>query len=297
MPSTALALSVVLATRNRARSLEAALARMRALSPGLDWELIVVDNGSSDDTAQVLARTASERLRALHEPLPGKGRALNRGIAAARGELLAFSDDDVEPEAGWLDELAGAALRHPQADVFGGRIVVEADAVPGWIRRSRNLQEILITEHDLGDRERPYPPNRFPHGPNMAVRRRALEGVAAPWATDLGPGCSVPVGDERSFFCRIGQGGGKARIYVPTAIVRHHPPAHQLRFVPALRRCYWGGYSGGLLRARHPESMEPESRAPAWALLARTRSLQELACVAVRAVGYLNGRREGKGRR
>src|SRR4051812_21029824 len=96
-------ISVIIATRNRADSLRRLLPRLRAMSPALDWELIVADNGSSDDTAQLLAGM-SGLLRAVHEPVPGKSRALNRAMAAAKGELLVFTDDDVEPHPAWLDE-------------------------------------------------------------------------------------------------------------------------------------------------------------------------------------------------
>src|SRR5438067_689612 len=124
--------SVIIATRNRADSLASLLPRLLGLSPGLRWELIVADNGSTDATAALLGRLG-ERLRSVHEPLQGKCRALNRAVAAARGELLVFSDDDVEPHEAWLDELAAAARRHPDADCFGGRIRIDETGVPDWV--------------------------------------------------------------------------------------------------------------------------------------------------------------------
>lgn len=262
-----------------------------ALSPRLAWELIVVDNGSSDETPQVLQSIASPRLRAVREPRRGKSRALNRGLSLAKGELVVFSDDDVDPAPGWLEALAGAAAKHPEADVFGGKIAVDRSKVPAWIVRSRNLQEILTTEHDFGEVEQRYPANRFPQGPNLAVRRRALETVSQPWAEDLGPGTAIPVGDEKCFFCRLGQGGGRPRVYVPSAVVRHHPPAANFRLGRALRRCYWGGYSGALVNARHPEALEPGPRVSVAAALAGTRSVRELLCAAIRAFGYWRGRK------
>jgi glycosyltransferase involved in cell wall biosynthesis len=100
------ALSILLATRNRASLLESTLAHFGGLElRGIDWELIVADNGSTDKTADVLERAGKRLpLLALHEPAPGKNRAINRALAAGRGELLIFTDDDVEPDAGWVQE-------------------------------------------------------------------------------------------------------------------------------------------------------------------------------------------------
>lgn len=290
-------LTLIIATRNRLDSLRRLLPQLTFVA-ARKWELIIIDNGSTDGTAEFLRETeAAGKLRAVLEPRRGKGQALNAGIATAHGELLVFSDDDIEPDTVWLDELSAAAERHPDVDVFGGRILVDPNDVPRWIRQSRNLQEILLTEHDLGDREARYPPNRFPQGPNMAVRRRALNGLQSPWAPDVGPGCALPVGDETCFFYRVGQ-GGKKRIYVASAIVRHRIEGRELRLLPALRRCYWGGYSGGLLRSRFPAQLEPtEGKKNLFHMLGATRSWKELACVAVRAAGHLAGRWRGYARR
>ncbi len=281
-------ISVIIATRNRADSLRRLLPRLRALSPGLQWELIVADNGSSDGTAELLAGMAGQ-LRAVHEPQPGKSRALNRAISVARGRLLVFTDDDVEPYPAWLDEFAAAARRHPEVDAFGGRIRIDASGVPGWVLRSR-LRQLLTSAHDYGDAEVPYPPNRFPIGPNMAIRRRALGGVADAWPVDLGPGSRIPVGDETAFFHRLGFGSAKGTIYVPTAEVRHQPELSYLTLGRALRRSYLGGYSAGLVNARYPQHARAElTGTPVWRKIAGTRSWRELCCSAVRVLGYAIG--------
>jgi len=277
--------SVIVATRNRAESLRRLLPRLLELSPGLSWELIVADNGSTDDTSQVLAAMAG-RVRTVFEPQPGKSRALNRAMAAARGELLIFTDDDVEPDRAWLDELVAAARRHTDVDCFGGRITIDASAVPGWVLRSR-LRQLLTSGHDYGDVEGPYPPNRFPIGPNMAVRRRALHGRQDVWPVDLGPGSAIPVGDETAFFYRLGQGAARTRVYVPTAQVRHQPQAGYLTLGPALRRSYLGGYSAGFSNARyHAQAGKEFKGVPVWRKIAGTRSWREFCCSAVRVLGY-----------
>jgi glycosyltransferase involved in cell wall biosynthesis len=231
-------------------------------------------------------------VRSVFEPQPGKCRALNRAMAVARGELLVFTDDDVEPHPAWLDELAAAAQRHPDADCFGGRIRIDAAGVPRWVLRSR-LRQLLTSAHDFGDAEGPYPPNRLPIGPNMAVRRRAVRDLKDPWPVELGPGTGVPIGDETTFFYRLGVPSAKV-IYVPAAEVRHQPQLSYLSMRSALRRSYLGGYSAGMTNARYPQHAHPEFRGvPVWRKIAATRSWQEFCCAAVRVVGYAVGYRRG----
>lgn len=279
-------ISVIIASRNRAGSLRRLIPTLLSLSPQLRWELVVADNGSTDDTAAVLGRFGP-RVRAVHEPRAGKSRALNRAMAAARGELLVFTDDDVEPHPAWLDELAAAARRHPDADCFGGRIRIEEAGVPRWVLRSR-LRQLLTSAHDYGDTEGPYPPNRLPIGPNMAVRRRAVR-LEEPWPVDLGPGSPIPIGDETAFLYGLGLRSGQV-IYVPTAEVRHQPEPSYFAMRFALRRAYLAGYSAGFVNARYRAQAAPELiGAPVWQKIAGTASWREFCCSAIRLIGYLVG--------
>jgi len=285
-------ISLIIATRNRADSLRRLLPRLLALSPGRRWELVVADNGSTDATPQVLASLAG-RLRMVREPQPGKSRALNRAVAAAKGELLVFTDDDIEPDAAWLDELAAAAERHPEVDAFGGRILIDHSGVPDWVLCSR-LRQLLTSAHDYGDAEAPYPANRFPIGPNMAVRRRALRGVDAPFPVELGPGSRVPIGDETAFFYSLGFGPGRLALYVPAAKVRHQPEPSYFTLRRALRRSYLGGYAAGYLNSRFRARAAPELvGVPLWNKVATVRSWREFFCSAVRVGGYVFGYARG----
>ena len=94
-------LSVIISTRNRAHAIAACLASIEAAFANAslpDGEIVVVDNGSQDSTAQIIKAWAAANphvpVQALSEPCPGKARALNRAVHASRGELLAFTDDD-----------------------------------------------------------------------------------------------------------------------------------------------------------------------------------------------------------
>lgn len=118
--------SVVIATKDRARYLERALASLERQSSAPEFEAIVVDNGSTDETPAV-AKRQRERTRYpltyIFEAEPNRGRARNRGIAAARGDLVVFCDDDVRAPAGWLAAHASAHARAARPSVVNGPIV------------------------------------------------------------------------------------------------------------------------------------------------------------------------------
>src|SRR5262245_60709095 len=99
-------LSVLVATKNRPEGPTGMLASLASAWPEL-LEVLVVDNGSTDRTAEILARSVREqpRLRVLELAEPGQSRALNLALRHARGEGLAFIDDDVRVEPGWAAAL------------------------------------------------------------------------------------------------------------------------------------------------------------------------------------------------
>jgi len=122
--------SVIVATRNRSLFLGAlldAFAR-QTLPTGTSWELLVVDNGSTDDTADVLAQELDRGrlpLLALREPVPGKSRALNLAMARARGDLWVFTvrwprDPQVAGRPAWLAAYRGALCHAPRDHQHAG---------------------------------------------------------------------------------------------------------------------------------------------------------------------------------
>ncbi len=130
--------TVVLCTCNRCESLAKALASAARLQlpESVDWEVLVVDNNSSDRTREVVQEYCGRfpgRFRYLFEPRQGKSHALNAGIREARGEIIAFIDDDVVVEPTWLSNLT-AGLHDGQWAGAGGRILPQAPfEPPDWI--------------------------------------------------------------------------------------------------------------------------------------------------------------------
>lgn len=253
------------------------------------WELLVCLNGRGvERMREVEAALSGLPVRLVLEPQPGKSRALNRLLPLARGELLAFTDDDADLPPEWLQNLVAAAGRHPEARVFGGKVLASG-VVPEWIRRSYNLHEILTTQHDLGDLEAVYAPGRYPVGPNMAIRRAAL-GTAR-WPEKLGPGTTCPVGDETGFLSQLSTPAASDRIYVPSLAVRHEVEPGYFRLRAAWRRCYFGGYTGGRFHQTHPAAETYLGRKAAQRIR-RIASVREFTCVAARTLGFFQGRLE-----
>jgi glycosyltransferase involved in cell wall biosynthesis len=130
--------TVLIATRNRADLLERTLQglELQRFSHDTTWQVVVVDNGSSDRTASVLSSARrSFQLTSRVEPTPGKNIALNQGLKVAKGRLLVFVDDDIIAEPNWLANLLAATERWPEDGIFGGRIIPELPSTtPNWMR-------------------------------------------------------------------------------------------------------------------------------------------------------------------
>jgi len=288
--NTNTAISLIIATRNRRESIDRLLTRLVNITWPSHWELIVVDNGSSDGSIDVIRQHLAQLpLSIFHEPRAGKSYALNLALAHAQGDLIVFCDDDVMPPDAWLVEWEQVSKQYPACNIFGGRIKINRARVPGWIIQSHNLQEMLLSEHDLGEMPVTYPFDRYPLGPNMAVRRSALEGEIDPWPVDFGPGTRIPLGDEYAFLSKLSSPSDRDRLYVPAPVLVHTPKP--LSFSSALQRCFLGGLAAGRLT----ETATPGSRQGSLWQLTRTRlrqnnSLKELVCVCSRAGGYSIGR-------
>ena len=242
--------SVILCTYNRARSLELTLTSLaRMTTPSEDaWELIVVDNNSNDGTAEVVedfSRRSSLHARYLFEPRQGKTFALITGIAASRGDVLAFTDDDVTVSPAWLSSVVATFTTWDCLGV-AGRIVPAWDGeYPRWLDMTSNDALLsVIGQFDCGPATRPI--TIPPFAANMAFRRSAFDRYG-PFRQDLGRTGATgrAAGFETEFAMRLLR--SKERIvYCPDALVYHRIGPAQLR--KAYFRRYWFQY--GRFRAR-----------------------------------------------
>src|ERR1700722_323194 len=118
-------ISLIVCTRDRCRKLTHHLESLRRITFERRWEIIIVDNGSVDETAAVLhefIRTAPTEVTSKFEPRPGKSNALNTAITIARGEIVVFTDDDCYPAQDFLSR-AWSAFQNPSVGYVTGRIL------------------------------------------------------------------------------------------------------------------------------------------------------------------------------
>ncbi|HHM04763.1 MAG TPA: glycosyltransferase family 2 protein [Gammaproteobacteria bacterium] len=230
MPDTPL-ITVALCTHNHADRLVRTLADFAQLhAPERDWEWVVVDNASTDDTAEILAaadwRPAGVPVRVVRESKLGLSNARNRALKEARGEYLLFIDDDETPDPDWLRGYEHAILTH-RPDALGGRIEVmfEHGDRPPW------LQDELLGFLGLlnyGEAQWLTEPNTPFYGGNFAVRRELFARIGE-FDPDLGRKGGVnDGGEDTEFYRRLLAGGHRVR-WVPESTIYHRIEVDKLR--------------------------------------------------------------------
>jgi L-malate glycosyltransferase len=196
--------TVLVATRNRASTLEAVLsAYCQLVSPPAGWDLVVMDNGSSDRTAEVV-RAFRDRLPIAYafEGTPGKNAALNTGLGLVTGELIVFTDDDIFPQPDWLMRLCEAAAAHESYSIFAGLISPRWEAAPSDVIRQAIPLGIAFAVHPPGLREGPVSVNAALGG-NVALRSEIFRRGYR-FNTSIGPRpSSYTMGSEAELIRRL----------------------------------------------------------------------------------------------
>lgn len=223
-------ITVILCTYNRCQSLAKALDSVAKsdLPESVEWEVLVVDNNSRDQTRHVVEdfrHRRPGRFRYLFEPQPGKSYALNAGIREARGEILAFMDDDVSVEATWLRNLT-AALDNGKWAGAGGPILPELTfSPPRWLPLQDRYGLAPLALFDLGPQAGPL--TEPPFGTNMTFQKRMFDKYGG-FRTDLGPQPGSEIrGEDSEFGARL-LAAGECLRYEPSAVVYHSVPESRL---------------------------------------------------------------------
>jgi glucosyl-dolichyl phosphate glucuronosyltransferase len=245
-------ISVVLSTYNRCEILSRALRHLGSQeAPGIEYEVIIVDNNSSDSTRQI-AETFTQRdgrFRYVFEARQGLSYARNTGICFARADSIAFTDDDVEVSTDWIYQIHRALLRHPEAEFIGGRVLPLLNGpLPAWAHLKMSpfaLQDLGEQAGKICSRDR-----RCLIGACLVARRRAL-AKAGLFSTETqrvedGVGSTEDADWERQVWNYGGYG-----MYVPEIVV--YSPLSKDRLLKAYHRRWHMGHGKFNARARRPE--------------------------------------------
>ena len=242
--------SVIIITRNRAATIPPTLTALRTIDyPPEKFEVIVVDNGSTDNTPEVVPvtlQTAKFQWKIVHEPVKGLCSARNSGLIEAKGEWVVYLDDDALPITSWLTAYENATKSYPSAVAMGGPVELAPDTKRPWWWCSRF--EWSMSCQDYGDNLRVYPKYAHPYGLNMAIRRSTLleqDGFDARM-DEIGSN----LGDETEFFLRLLKSNHEL-VYVPDTLVVHCLPSDRLHWNSFKQRCRQVGCSHACLEYVH----------------------------------------------
>ena len=215
-------ISVIVAAFNRAQSLKRVIQSLLAQETRVPFEIIVADNGSTDDTPAVVYAFAAapHPVRYLCENRRGVSYARNAGAVAATASILAFTDDDQHVAANWVSTIVSVLDAHPEVDAVGGRVLAQWDHPrPVWLT-DRLLGPVSL--FDRGDRSLRLDRRQWMclPGGNLAIRRDTFAAVG-------GFNHEYLRSQDRELTVRLLLTGHTA-MYVPEMIVYHHLDAGRL---------------------------------------------------------------------
>ena len=240
--------SIIICTRNRAGSLRAALASLALcdIPADLPAELLVIDNGSLDNTREVVenAGLTNMPVRYVFEPRPGKCHALNRGLAECAGDIVLFTDDDVSQPTHWLESMCRPIVLG-KAEVVQGKVVCDLPDLPAYYDRAKlgapgqvdhGDEGVLLSKYELV-------------GADLALERRCVETVGG-FNTLLGPGrCGFF--DDTELSWRLARAGYRTW-YEPHAEVIHRPLSCRITRRSLRREWFRLGVSGFIAASFSP---------------------------------------------
>jgi glycosyltransferase involved in cell wall biosynthesis len=266
-------ISVVVCTHNRRALLEHAVRSLAGQDLAADqYEVIVVDNASTDGTREAVAvlQASTTNLLYVYEPAPGLSNARNAGVRDAHGEIVAFLDDDAQAEPGWLTALVASFDGRPRRPLCaGGPVVPIWERLPPRWLPDFALASLSIVDYGQAARELDFP-REWLAGCNMAFDRDFLL-CSGGFDPRLGrKGDRLLGNEELAAFRAVVAAGGVIR-YEPAAAVRHLVPASRVELGWFCRRMYAQGVSNVILGSGLPASGGSQVRA-----LLRARSAEAL---------------------
>lgn len=236
-------IAAIICTHNRDRYLGAAIDSLLQQDYA-DYEIIIVDNASSDRTKEIVEqRLANPSLKYIYEPELGLSVARNRGAKETNAAILAYLDDDAEASPQWLQIIAQAYQNNPQLAIAGGKVTLilpEGQTLPKWL--SEEMAGALGS-YDLGE-EIVYinNPNLTPRGLNYSLRRSFLTEIGG-FDPNLGRVGKNLLSNEELFMTELALARGWQVAYLPQALAAHNVSLERLQPQWFINRSWWQGVS------------------------------------------------------
>lgn len=246
-------IDVVVCTWNRATQLSDTLQSLTKLIVPYDRQLriIIVDNNSNDDTAEVIKKFAEHKffnrhtLLSLFEGQQGHTYSRNAAIEHLDADLVMWTDDDVVVDPFWLQKMVQFADLHPDAAFFGGPIVAKLlPHCPDWVQENWETLKGCFADRQLGDDPLPLADDRLPYGANFAVRGPVQK--AFPYNTELGRRGADVLGEDELDVMRRMLDSKLAGLWNPEAQVTHVIPSARVN--EEYVRQYFVGQGRALVR-------------------------------------------------
>lgn len=236
--------SVIICTRNRAESLRDTLASIAKVTVPQDeeLELLVVDNGSTDQTQAVFEQASLPQfcnVRLIEELRPGVSHARNTAASHADGDILLFTDDDIRVPKNWITGMI-APIRSGRADAVAGGVKLAPHLQRSWQDVDPWLTSLLATTHTLD----PDTPQRMV-GANMAVARHVFQQLP-PFDPNLDAGSPIGLGGETLFSLQL-QNAGFHLAAAFSVVVEHHCNPDRLSRMSYLKATEKVGRSQGYI--------------------------------------------------
>ena len=244
-------MSVVLPTFNRAASLRPALEALLAQSADAGtYEVIVVDNNSTDGTAALLASIEDARIRAVREGRQGLSFARNAGIAAARAPIVAFTDDDVQVGREWVERIVSTLERRPEVDGTGGRVLPAwGTPPPCWLTRA-HWAPLALQDHGPAPLEFDAADPRGLVGANLALRTSVFARIGLFSAHVQRVRDGIGSTEDHELLARLYRHGGRM-LYEPDLVVTAPVQAERRR--RAYHRRWHRGHGASHALMRDPD--------------------------------------------
>ena len=277
-------LSVIIPTRNRSQWLGDAVNSIlnQSLAPE-NYEIVVVDNGSTDGTralAAQLEKKHPESVRCVHEERPGLHQGRHRGAREARGEILAFVDDDVIAASQWLEAIMKAFEPDDVALVGGKVLPCWEGEVPKWVPSFKKKNAFgwtlgYLSLLDFGNTPRKIP-GKFVFGCNFSIRKSVLFECGGFHPDGMPEELIQFRGDGETALAKSVQAKGYGIRYEPEAVIYHRIPAERLTLEYFCRRAFNQGISESFteIRQQHGLGQTPvESRSGGIELAAKLKKI------------------------